>query len=53
MKYCFVAENYKEAIKALGLKTPDDWMRFAVQDFVVDRTTETRRLNPPAPLPGC
>ena len=53
MKYCFIADEYKQAIAALALKEPEDWMAYSVQGIVVDRTTETRRLKPPAPLPGC
>lgn len=53
MKYGLIADEYKEAVSALGLNRPEDWMRHSVQDIVVDRTSETRRLNPPPPLPGC
>lgn len=53
MKYCFVADDYKQTIDALGLKEPGDWMRYAVQSIVDDRTTETRRLKLPAPNSGC
>jgi hypothetical protein len=53
MKYCYIADEYKDAIETLQLRGPDDWMRHAVQVAAQDRTTETRRLKPPAPLPGC
>lgn len=51
MKYCFVAEKYKDAVAALGLERPEDWMRYSVQNIISDRTTETSRIIPPAPLP--
>ena len=53
MKYLFLSPEHKDTISALKLDTPKNWMDFSVQDIVVDRTSETRRLAPPAPLPGC
>jgi hypothetical protein len=53
MKYVFAADEYNEAIERLGLDTPDAWMACAVEVAAMDRTTETRRLRPPSPLPGC
>ena len=43
MNYCYIADRYKRAVAELGLIEPADWMRYAVEDMVVDRTTETRR----------
>jgi hypothetical protein len=52
VKYRFIAEKYKAAIETLGLDTPDRWMAYSVQKAAYDRTTETRRLKLPLPLPG-
>ena len=53
MKYVFKADDYKEAIERLCLDTPESWMRYGVQVAAKDRTSETQRLQPPGPLPGC
>ena len=53
MKYVFSADDCKEAIGRLGLDTPGAWMGCAVAVAAMDRTTETRRLRLPSPLPGC
>ena len=53
MKYYFIAPEYRETITTLKLDHPKNWMNFSVQDIVMDRTSETRRLAPPSPLPGC
>jgi len=52
MKYCFVAEEFKEAVATLGLDTPARWMSYSVQEVAKDRTTETCRLRLPTPWPG-
>lgn len=53
MKYTFISPPYKAAVAQLNLNTPDDWMRYTDKLVARDRTTETRRLVLPAPLPIC
>lgn len=51
MRYSYIVDEYKNAIKELRLDTPEQWMEHSVQIVAKDRTTEARRLRLPASLP--
>jgi len=53
MKYHSIAPDCRASVAQHKLHASKDWMQFAVQNIVVDRTSETRRLQPPAPIPEC
>jgi hypothetical protein len=53
MKYYSIAKEFRSAIDAHHLHSPSEWMACSVQDIIIDRTSETRRLAPPTPLPTC
>jgi len=53
MKYHSIASDCRASVAQHKLHTSRDWMQFAVQNIVVDRTSETRRLQPPNPIPEC
>jgi hypothetical protein len=52
MRYKYMAEEYRDAIRKHRLDTPEQWMAHSVQVIIMDRTSETRRLKLPAPLPA-
>ena len=53
MKYCYIAEEYKDAIVSLELNQPNRWVEYSVRHLGGTRTASVYRLEPPAPLPCC
>lgn len=51
MRYVYIDPEFRSAVEAMGLRDSADWMRYGVETVAFDRTTETRRLAMPAPLP--
>jgi len=53
MKYHWIHPEYRDAVQCFLLEESGDWMKHAVRNVIVDRTTETRKLEPPSPIPAC